>query len=86
MTRSSNVVTPLYREIRLRCENDECGHQFLIAVSVIRTILPSRTPNPSIVLPVSNPNLTRPRPGNDDNRTPANDNVVPAAERAPAPG
>lgn len=85
IVRHSEQVTPIYRELRLNCDNDRCGHTFLIGLSIIRTIRPSARPNPAVQLPFANPNLCAPRsrPANDDAPTPANDDDQP---RAPAAG
>ena len=87
--RNSAALTTMVRHIRYRCENDTCGHIFVAELQVIRTIVPSACPNPDIRLPFSNPNIcrSRPTPANDDNRTPANDDVVTSpAAITPAPG
>ncbi|SDA21729.1 ogr/Delta-like zinc finger family protein [Sphingomonas sp. NFR15] len=75
IVRSSEQVTPTYREVRLSCENEECGHTMLAGISIIRTIRPSARPNPDVMLPIGNQNLrvARARPANDDTRVPAND-------------
>ncbi|HEY0626706.1 MAG TPA: ogr/Delta-like zinc finger family protein [Allosphingosinicella sp.] len=75
IVRSSETFTPLYRELRLRCEDDECGHAFVASLSVIRTVTPSQKPNPSIQLPLTTAaNALPPRaPANDDMPYPAND-------------
>lgn len=49
----SRQVTPVYREVTYMCKNDECGHIFLAGVEIVRTIMPSKTPDPAIALPVS---------------------------------
>lgn len=67
--RTSDQVSDLLRQLRFRCENDECGHVFAADLSIVRTIVPSATPNPAIKLPFA----VRAKPANDDNRTPAND-------------
>lgn len=79
--RTSSPVSPLTREVRYRCENDECGHVFAADLSIIRTLVPSARPNPAIKLPLANQNLVgaRKRPANDDERTPANDDAPEAA-------
>jgi transcriptional regulator NrdR family protein len=75
--RTSSAVSDLFRQIRFRCENDECGHVFAADLVVVRTIVPSAIPNPAIKLPFANPNLCRARtglkPANDDAPVPAND-------------
>ena len=82
--RDSVQVTPIVRELRLVCDNLDCGHYFLAQLSVIRTVRPSACPNPDIILPVGK--WTEP-PANDDTPTPANDEHPPAAtEVAPMRG
>ena len=88
LIRTSSALTTIVRHIRYRCENDACGHVFVAELQVIRTIVPSACPNPEVRLPFANPNIcrTRPLPANDDNRTPANDDVVTSpAATTPAP-
>ncbi len=85
--RRSEQITALVREADYRCDNDACGHVFVVAIEVVRTIVPSATPNALIRLPLGNPNLgpkRLPKPANDDTRNPANDTDVPAAS-APDP-
>lgn len=53
--RTSKTVTPLHREIYFQCSNVHCGHSFVAACDIIRTISPSLIPNPSIHLPVGKP-------------------------------
>lgn len=74
IVRDSVQVTPTVRELRLTCDNDECGHTFVCQLSVIRTIRPSAKPNPAIRLPFGNQNLgPKARSANDDSPVPAND-------------
>lgn len=49
----SRQVTPVYREVTYMCNNQECGHIFLAGVGIVRTIMPSKIPNPDIQIPVS---------------------------------
>lgn len=51
--RNSLEVTPLLREVFLVCKNAACGHTFAAAMEINRTLSPSATPNPAIVLPLS---------------------------------
>ena len=75
IVRSSEQITLTYREVRLSCDNEDCGHTMLASISIIRTIRPSARPNPNVTLPIGNQNLRVPRarPANDDTRVPAND-------------
>lgn len=79
--RTSESVSELLRQLRFRCENDECGHVFAADLVVTRTIVQSACPNPRIQLPFGR----TARPANDDARVPANDDRAPAAETAPTP-
>lgn len=51
--RSSDLLTPLYREIRFECINDACGHIWVAGLEAIRTLCPSDIPNPEIQIPLS---------------------------------
>ncbi len=74
IVRGSTEITPMVRELRMACENDDCRHTFVSQLSVIRTIRPSDCPNPAVRLPFGNRNLgPKPRPANDDAPVPAND-------------
>lgn len=81
IVRSSEQITDLVRELRVNCDNDECGHTFVVQLSIIRTIRESATPNPSVHLPFGG---WYPRPANDDRPLPANDDRHACAD-APAP-
>lgn len=50
--RTSKTLTALYREIYYQCSNLFCGHSFMATHEIVRTISPSRTPNPEISLPM----------------------------------
>lgn len=52
-TRTSAQVTITSRETVFRCTNDECGHVFAAVTEINRTISPSATPDPKVVLPLS---------------------------------
>jgi len=75
-------VSELLRQLRFRCENDDCGHVFAADLVVVRTIVPSACPNPHVRIPFGR----SVRPANDDTREPANDDRLPAAETSPTPG
>lgn len=51
--RSSEQVTPLLRESFLICKNAACGHTFAAATEINRTLSPSATPDPAILIPLS---------------------------------
>jgi hypothetical protein len=51
--RSSDVLTPTYREVRFECTNDDCGHVWVSGLEVLRTLCPSDTPNPDIQIPLA---------------------------------
>ena len=38
--------TLTYWEVYYRCRNDDCDHQFVVAMEAIRTVRPSRLPAP----------------------------------------
>lgn len=82
--RSSWMLSTLLRQVRYRCENDECGCIFLAHVEVVRIIVPSATPHPDVNLPdryvVTN---ATPLPANDVAPIPANDDGDDAAIAAP---
>lgn len=76
IVRSSEQITPIVRELRLTCDNHECGHSFVAQLSVIRTVRPSAKPNPAIHLPVGEWKLPA---ANENVPAPANDQHPPAA-------
>lgn len=82
ITRDSVEIDLLTRELRCNCENDACGHTMVVQLAVIRTIRPSNTPNPKVILPEGQ---WRARPANDDEKllAPVNDNDADAAEATP---
>ncbi|MBF0375442.1 MAG: ogr/Delta-like zinc finger family protein [Alphaproteobacteria bacterium] len=41
-------VTEMYREITFACRNDACGHIFVASIQPVRTLEPSKTPNPEV--------------------------------------
>lgn len=51
--RTSCAITPLYSELRFECRNDACGHVWLAAIEVLRTLCPSDRPNPDIQIPLT---------------------------------
>lgn len=61
--RTTRAVTPLFRELRFQCTNvdgdDACGHTFVAALTIERTIVPSARPNPRITLPIAPPRKNR---------------------------
>ena len=52
-TRSSGQLTTTSRETIFYCRNYECGHVFSAVTEINRTISPSATPDPTVVLPMS---------------------------------
>ncbi len=52
-TRSSTQMTNTSRESFYVCRNFECGHTFSVVSTINRTISPSATPDPTVVLPMS---------------------------------
>ncbi|HEX7856014.1 MAG TPA: ogr/Delta-like zinc finger family protein [Sphingobium sp.] len=71
--RGSEQITPLIREVRYLCDNDECGHSFVATIEIVRTVRPSLRPNAGISLPV----LPHLKPANDDGPPAANDDDAP---------
>ena len=63
--RKANVLSELVRDIYFRCEDDDCGHHFVVQMAVTRTVAPSRKPNVAISLPFSG-RYAIPPPANDD--------------------
>lgn len=51
--RTSRIVSKTMRELAYACTNVECGHTFLAATEILRTLSPSATPNPAVNLPLS---------------------------------
>lgn len=52
-TRHSGQLTTTSRETIFHCRNYECGHVFSAVTEINRTISPSATPDPTVVLPLS---------------------------------
>jgi hypothetical protein len=50
--RKSEAITPTYRELRLVCSNDACGHVWVAGLEALRTLCPSDQPNPEIHIPL----------------------------------
>jgi len=50
---TSKKITAITREIYYQCSNIECGHTWASLLSAVRTIVPSRTPNPAVFIPQS---------------------------------
>ncbi|HET9511818.1 MAG TPA: ogr/Delta-like zinc finger family protein [Sphingomonas sp.] len=81
IVRDSVQVTELVRELRLVCENDDCGHSCVAQLSIIRTIRPAAQPRPDIRLPFGDWR-SRPvvdvdgKPDNDNHPDPANDDGI----------
>ena len=59
--RVGGKTSETYREVYYHCSNEiECGHVFVVAMQVIRTVHPSLMPNPMVHLPITPPaNLRR---------------------------
>lgn len=52
-TRHSQQLTNTSRETIFQCRDWECGHVFSTVTEINRTISPSATPDPTVVLPMS---------------------------------
>jgi hypothetical protein len=63
--RFARTLSALVRDVTYRCENDDCGHGFVAQIGIIRTTIPSASPNPEIFLPFA-PQSRSPKPANDD--------------------
>jgi len=50
---ASRMMSPLSRESYHQCLNVECGHTWRSIMSAVMTIVPSRTPNPEVHIPLS---------------------------------
>jgi hypothetical protein len=68
--RSGGKCSPVYREVYYHCRNpDACGHQFVVAMEAVRTVKPSRFPNPIAKLPRTQWHAAaNDRAANDDGR------------------
>lgn len=51
--RTSRMLSDSMRESTYQCTNVECGHTFVAVTEVVRTLVPSATPDPSVTLPLS---------------------------------
>jgi hypothetical protein len=51
--RTSTEITVLLREMSLICSNPACGHTFIAATEINRTLSPSAIPDPNVRLPLS---------------------------------
>ncbi|SDG27467.1 Ogr/Delta-like zinc finger [Onishia taeanensis] len=52
--RSSNGITPVYREAYVHCTNvDACGWRGKMGLELTSTLCPSSQPNPEVNLPLS---------------------------------
>lgn len=71
--RNSQQLTPVVRQIRYRCDNDDCGHVFVAQLEVIRTCVRSAIENAGVTIPYSPRTATLPMPANDTPPEPAND-------------
>ncbi|MFN3677274.1 MAG: ogr/Delta-like zinc finger family protein [Sphingomonas pseudosanguinis] len=85
MARTSSQLDPLTRNLRMMCENPDCGHIFVAQIAIYRTLRESMIPRPDIAraLPLGD---WVAQPANDDDRVPANDDGPIAAEKPPLPG
>lgn len=53
LTRNSDQLSKLVKRSWHSCTNLECGHTFVTHQEIVRTVSPSATPNPSVLLPLS---------------------------------
>lgn len=52
VTMTSRELSPLVREIYLQCINVDCGHRFVAHLGIVRTLVPSLHPSPTVSLPI----------------------------------
>jgi len=50
---SSRSLSLISRETYFQCTNIECGHTWASITTAVRSIVPSRTPNPDVHIPIS---------------------------------
>lgn len=53
LTRTSTQLSKLVKRSMHSCTNPECGHTFVTHQEIVRTLSPSATPDPSVLLPLS---------------------------------
>lgn len=51
-TITSRQLSDLVKEIYLDCMNVECGHRCVAQLGIVRTLVPSLIPSPSVSLPI----------------------------------
>lgn len=51
--RTSREVSGTTREITYQCQNDECGHVWVSAITAMRTLTLPSSPNPKVRIPLS---------------------------------
>lgn len=51
--RTSRLLAAVYAEAYMQCDNHLCGHVFVCAVQVLRSVSPSACPNPEIHIPLA---------------------------------
>lgn len=51
--RTSQQITPMYRETTFICTNHRCGHIFVCSTTPVRTLSPSSVPDPEVNIPLS---------------------------------
>ena len=71
--RTSRQITVTYREMHLRCTNDDCGHVFVAELVAIRTISPSACPDAAVDLPLAPPRRKAQNDNGEPPPTAAND-------------
>jgi hypothetical protein len=53
IARSSREMSPTFREITFRCDNEKCCHWYVANMEFSRTLSPSLMPDPALDLPMS---------------------------------
>lgn len=51
--RSSEYLTPIYRQALVECQNADCGWRGTLTLEMTQTLSPSLQPNPEIRLPLA---------------------------------
>lgn len=60
--RTSRELSDISREAYYQCTNHLCGFTWKALVSAVATIVPSRTPNPTVNIPMSDKLVSQPPP------------------------
>lgn len=80
--RSSCSITELVRELRIDCENVDCGYVATAQQAIVWTRQSSLTPRPGVDIPFAPANQLARRAANDTAPRPANDDDAPEVASA----